>query len=101
MVAKVERTWPVELELADDGVSVEFIDTSEKNNLRTASAFDIGEETSLLHESERFLRLKLWLILLITEKRIIPARVEITSRHTPEKQTQLHVHARLHRASSD
>ena len=34
-----------------EGLSVEFIDTSEKKTLRTASAFDIGEETSLLHGS--------------------------------------------------
>lgn len=49
-LASVERLVEPVLR-TEDGDSVEFIDTSEKNTLRTASAFDIGEEASLLHES--------------------------------------------------
>lgn len=63
VVARVELLWLVELELIEDGVSVEFMDTSEKNTLRTVSAFDIGEEASLLHESGRFVQLQLCSIL--------------------------------------
>ena len=63
-MARVERLGTVELELTDEGVSVEFMDTSEKNTLRTVSAFDIGEEASLLHESGRFVQLKLCSILI-------------------------------------
>ena len=58
-MATVERLELVELGLTDDGFSVELMDTSEKNTLRTVSAFDIGEEASLLHESWRFVQLKL------------------------------------------
>ena len=50
-MATVDGLGLVELRLTDDGVSVEFMDTSEKNTFRTVSAFDIGEEASLLHES--------------------------------------------------
>ena len=60
---------PVELELANNGCSVEFIDTSEKNNLRTASAFDIGEEASQLHEHGRSVQIMLWLKLLFKDIR--------------------------------
>lgn len=69
VVGKVEGLFPapVELELADNGCSVEFMDTSEKNNLRTASAFDIGEKASQLHERGRSVQLILWLNLLFKD----------------------------------
>jgi len=81
VVARVERLGPVELELTEDGFSVEFMDTSEKNTLRTVSAFDIGEETSLLHESGG---LKLYSILAAAHGLIQPNKTSTgnVSRHT-------------------
>lgn len=46
VVGKVEGFFFVfvEFELVDNGCLVEFMDISEKNNLRIVSVFDIGEK---------------------------------------------------------
>lgn len=47
--ASADRVMPLVVLLADEGLLVEFTDINEKNSLRTASAFDIGEQSFLLH----------------------------------------------------
>ena len=47
--ASADRVTPLVVLLADEGLSVELTEINEKNSLRTASAFDIGEQSSLLH----------------------------------------------------
>ena len=44
-----DRITPLVVLLADEGLSVELTEINEKNSLRTVSAFDIGEQSSLLH----------------------------------------------------
>lgn len=51
----------VEFELVDNGCLVEFMDISEKNNLRIVSVFDIGEKVFQFYECGWFVQLIFWL----------------------------------------